>query len=103
MFDRLVNEHKADHRAPADDKEPVLALLFGQLSGATSLREIEAGLLSHEARLYHVGGRGVARVTLANANARRPPALLPTCFHFLAENASRQDCEIVRAQLFCSL
>jgi hypothetical protein len=29
--------------------------LYGQLSGATSLREIVIGMESHETRLYHLG------------------------------------------------
>jgi len=91
VFDRLVDEHKADHRVRRlTTKSQLLALLFGQFSGATSLREIEAGLLSHEARLYHVGGRGVARATLADANARRPAALFADLFSHMAATASRR-------------
>ncbi len=45
VFDQLVDEHKADHRVRTlTTKSQFLALLFGQLSGAASLREIEAGL-----------------------------------------------------------
>ena len=36
-------------------KRHVIALLYGQLSGASSLREIVTGMASHETRLYHVG------------------------------------------------
>lgn len=91
VFDRLVDEHKADHRVRRlTTKSQFLALLFGQLSGAASLREIEAGLSSHAARLYHVGGRSIARATLADANARRPAALFAGLFSHMAATASRR-------------
>lgn len=90
LFDRLVDKHKADHRVRRlPSRSQFLALLFGQLSGAASLREIEAGLLSHAARLYHVGARPVARATLADANARRPAALYAELFADMAALASR--------------
>ncbi|ESX18809.1 hypothetical protein X765_32260 [Mesorhizobium sp. LSHC440B00] len=90
VFDWLVDKHKADHRVrQLTSKGQFLALLFGQLSGATSLREIEAGLMSHSARLYHVGGSPVARTTLADANARRPAGLHAELFAHMAALANR--------------
>ena len=90
VFDRLVDKHQADHRVrQLTSKSQFLALLFGQLSGATSLREIEAGLMSHSARLYHVGGCPVARTTLADANAKRPVGLYAELFAHMATVASR--------------
>ena len=44
-------------------RDQFLALLYGQFSGAASLREIEYGLASQAARLYHAGLRGVSRST----------------------------------------
>lgn len=89
-FDRLVDKHKADHRVrQLTSKSQFLALLFGQLSGATSLREIEAGLMSHSARLYHVGAHPVARTTLADANATRPAGLYAELFAHMAAVANR--------------
>lgn len=90
-FNRLVDEHKADHRVRRlTTKTQFLALLFGQLAGAQSLREIETGLMSQSARLYHAGGSCVARTTLADANARRPAALYAELFAFMAAAASRR-------------
>ena len=72
-FDRLVEEHGADWRVRRlSTKSQLVALIYGQLSQAASLREIEAGLLSHQARLYHLGADPVRRSTLADANALRP-------------------------------
>jgi hypothetical protein len=90
VFDRLVDDHKADHRVRRlTTKSQFLALLFGQLSGSASLREIEAGLISHQARLYHVGGNCIARATLSDANARRPSGLFADLFAHMASAASR--------------
>jgi len=52
-----------------------VAMLYAQLSGASSLREIEAGLRSHAARLYHLGVRPACRSSLADANRDRPVAV----------------------------
>ncbi|MEH6728942.1 MAG: DUF4372 domain-containing protein, partial [Hyphomicrobiales bacterium] len=81
VFDRLVDKHGTDHRVRRlDSKSQFLAILFGQLSGATSLREIETGLLSHSNQLYHLGVRCPARSTLADANASRSWALFGDLF-----------------------
>ena len=72
-FDRLVEEHGADARVRRlTTKSQFVALLYGQLSGSSSLREIVTGLSSHAARLYHLGAKPALRSTLADANAGRP-------------------------------
>jgi len=89
-FDRLVDLHKADHRVRRlNSKGHLLALLFGQLSGADSLRAIEAGLASHAAGLYHLGASKAARSTLADANAARPWQLFRDLFAAMATQAGR--------------
>lgn len=75
-FDRLVDEHGADRRVrQLSTKSQLVALIYAQLSGASSLREIVGGLQSHESRLYHLGARPARRSTLADANALRPAEL----------------------------
>ncbi len=71
-FDRLVDEQEADkHVRRLTTKSQLVAMLYAQLSGATSLREVEAGLQSHQMRLYHLGAKPAKRSTLADANALR--------------------------------
>lgn len=90
-FERLVGEHKSDFRVRRlNSKGQFLALLFGQLSGATSLREIEAGLASHASQLYHLGAKRAARSTLADANAKRSWDLFADLFADMAATASRR-------------
>lgn len=75
-FDRLVEIHGADARVRRlTTKSQLAALLYGQLSGAASLREIVTGLESHAARLYHLGAAPVRRSTLSEANMSRPHAV----------------------------
>lgn len=89
-FDKLVDEHRADARVRRlTTKDQFVALLYGQLSGAVSLREIEAALASHQARLYHVGAGEVSRSTLADANAKRPSAVFAGLFAHMAGQAGR--------------
>jgi IS4 transposase len=90
QFDRLVEHHGADQRIRRmSTKDQFVALLYGQLSGATSLREITGGLASHAARLYHLGARPVQRSTLADANAKRPAALFGELFATILAQAHR--------------
>ena len=71
-FDAAVSRHGSDRRVRRlRTRDQFLALLYGQFSGAASLREIEDGLVSQQARLYHAGLRGVSRSTLSDANAKR--------------------------------
>ena len=90
LFDDLVLEHKADkHVRRLSTKSQFIALLYGQFSGAASLREIVGGLESHAVRLYHVGGKPVSRSTLADANALRPSAVFSDLFAAMVHQAQR--------------
>jgi hypothetical protein len=72
-FDALVDKYGSDARVRSlTTKSQFVALLYGQLSGSNSLREIVTGLSSHSARLYHLGAKPAQRSTLADANAARP-------------------------------
>jgi transposase len=72
-LDTLIATHRADKGVRTlDTKTLVLVLLFAQLSGANSLRDIEDLLQSQPARRYHSGLREVRRSTLADAAALRP-------------------------------
>jgi hypothetical protein len=89
-FDRLVAVHGADSRVRRlTTKDQLVALLYGQLSGASSLREIVTGLESHAARLYHLGAHSVRRATLSDANARRPVAVFAEVLAVLMRHAHR--------------
>lgn len=72
-FEALVEEHGSDRRVrKLSSKSQLVALLHAQLSGTSSLREVEATMASQKARLYHLGASAPKRSTLADANANRP-------------------------------
>ena len=84
-FDQLVEQHGADTGIRRlSTKSQLVALLYAQLSGAVSLREIETAMASHSAKLYHLGGREVSRSTLADANASRPHQVFSALFARMA-------------------
>jgi hypothetical protein len=90
VFDGLVEVHGADYRVRRlNTKSQLVALLYGQLSGALSLREIIAGLESHEARLYHLGAQPARRSTLSDANATRPAEVFCELFAYMIGQAGR--------------
>ena len=89
-FERLVDEHEADkHVRSLTTKSQLIALIYGQLSGASSLREIVAALTSHSTKLYHLGAEAVARATLSDANAQRPWQVFSGLFAALVGQAQR--------------
>ncbi len=89
-FDSLVEDHGADARIRRlSTKSQFVALLYGQLSGATSLREIVTGLSSHATRLYHVGAEPIRRSTMSDANAQRPVAVFTELLAMMMKQAHR--------------
>jgi hypothetical protein len=93
-FGRLVVHHGSDAGVRRlTSKSQLLALMYAQLSGAQSLREIEHSLASHAHRLYHLGATCPARSTLADANAKRPAQLFVDLFALLVLQA---DCGLRR-------
>jgi hypothetical protein len=89
-FERLVKVHGADKDERGfTAKTQLVAMIYGQLSGTGSLREIVAGLSSHQTRLYHLGIGKVCRSTLADANAHRPSGLFSDLFAALVQRAHR--------------
>jgi len=89
-FERSVEKHGADTLSrKLDTKRHFIALLYGQLSGASSLREIVTGMASHETRLYHLGAAAVKRSTLSDANAERPWQVFGELFTEMVPQAHR--------------
>jgi len=72
-FRRCVDRYRGEYRVQSFSCwDRFLVLAFAQLTFRESLRDIEACLRAHAAKLYHLGIRGgIARNTLANTNATR--------------------------------
>jgi hypothetical protein len=89
-LERLAVEHRSDFRVRRlTTKSQFIALLHGQLSGASSLRDVVTRLESQAAGLYHLGGKPVRRSTLAEANAKRPSEVFMALFAAMAKQAHR--------------
>ena len=89
-FERLVDKYDADRLSRTlKSKQHLLALLYGQFSGAASLRETVTGMTSHETRLYHVGGSAVKRSTMSDANSNRPCRMFAELFEQMLLQANR--------------
>jgi IS4 transposase len=89
-FDQIVEKHDADRLVrKLTTKRQLIALLYGQFSGATSLRAIVNGMESHETRLYHLGAAAVKRSTIADANAVRPWQVFSELFAQMLQQAHR--------------
>lgn len=89
-FDRLVAAHGADDSQRGfKTRTQLMAMIYAQLAGAVSLRDLEARLASHQARLYHLGMGEVRRSTLGEANAHRPVEVFAGLFALLVKQASR--------------
>ena len=91
-FERLVDEHQADkHVRSLTTKSQLIALIYGQLSGARSLREIEGALGSHATKLYHLGAEEAKRSTLSDANRLRPWQVFSGVFADLVGQLTRSQ------------
>jgi hypothetical protein len=73
QFDKLVQLHKGDrHLKELNCYNQLLHLLFGQLTGCDSLRDICLCLEVHKNILYHLGFRNaVTHTSLSRANENR--------------------------------
>jgi hypothetical protein len=89
-LEHIVEKYGADRLVrKLTTKRHFIALLYGQLSGSTSLREVVTGMASHEARLYHVGAAPVKRSTMSDANSKRPWQVFSELFAQMLPQAHR--------------
>jgi len=89
-FGQIVARHNGDaYDESFKSWDHLLALIFAQLSKETSLRGLEAAFNANGGAHYHLGGRQLARSTLAEANARRPVGVFADLF-------ARLSCELDR-------
>ena len=90
-FQATVDSHGGD----AYDKsftswDHLMVLIFAQLSGADSLRSLEAGWNANSQHHYHLGSGLLRRSTLSDASRRRPLAVFAETFSLLAGQLERQ-------------
>lgn len=95
-IDRRAFQAAVDcHDADAYDKtfkswDHLVTLIYAQLSSVDTLRGLETAFNANAQAHYHLGVGRIARATLSDANARRPPAVFAETFALLSAQADRQ-------------
>lgn len=94
VLNRIVASHDGDHGVGSGARawtcvRHLRAMLFAQIAGLSSLREIEQGLAADPAKLYHLDLRLPRRSTLSDAQAHRPAAVYRDICQMLMGQASR--------------
>jgi hypothetical protein len=86
VFRSLVEKYEMDFGIRRlTTKGQFIALLFGQLFGCSSLRDLVTSLQSHKRILYHLGLKEVHRSSLADANRKRSHRFFDDLFAALLE------------------
>jgi putative transposase len=90
-FERWVRTHEADkHCKGYGAWQQLVAMVYGQVAAVSSLRELEAGFNGQLTHHYHLGCSPVRRSTMADANAKRSPAVFATVVQALMTQVERR-------------
>lgn len=89
-FDSIVEKHNANkYTKQFGYWQHAVAMIYAQLSGASSLRELQAGFNGHVAHHYHLGACAIKKSTLADANSQRKEAVFADVVQLLMQKTSR--------------
>ncbi len=84
VLSRLTHAHSGDHYTKTfTTYQQLMVLLYSQIKGIDSLRDIEISLGQHKAKWYHLGFRGVKRSTLSDAMSKRSEQIFENLFYEL--------------------
>lgn len=90
-FDRLVDKHQANkHSKGFSCWDQLVVMIYAQLSGSASLREIETGFNSQPTHHHHLGTHTVRRSTLSDANNKRNGQVFADVAQMLMRGAQRK-------------
>lgn len=72
-FEDIVDKYKGDIRSRHFTSwNQMLVMMFGQLAGSDSLRNLTSVINAHEKKAYHLGfGKGISKTNLARFNEKR--------------------------------
>ncbi|NJM34288.1 MAG: DUF4372 domain-containing protein [Rhodomicrobium sp.] len=89
-FHSIVRRHRGGrHAKRLSAWDHLVAMLFAQLSGAASLRSLEAGWNAHAHHHYHLGNGPVARSALSDTNTEQAcAAIFAELFGVLSRQAA---------------
>jgi putative transposase len=90
VIDRIVEAQGADKYSKGFGcRHQLVAMLYAQLAGVSSLRELASGFNSQSRHHYHLGVDSVRRSTLSDANRQRSPEVFAEIARWLMSQASR--------------
>jgi len=89
-FERLVRQYGSDKYTKIMTTRGLFSgLLYAQARTKESLRDIQQGLLHHQAKWHHLGIKSVAKSTFSDANKRVGSVVFETLFYSLLEKTQR--------------
>lgn len=93
VFDRLVYEYNGNQYIKHFSCwNQLLSMVFGQLAGRDSLRDLMVSLEPHKPKYYHLGfGKGTSRSNFANANEKRDCRIFEDYAFYLIEQARKSS------------
>jgi IS4 transposase len=87
-FNRAVQHYGNDkHSKGFTSRDQLLSMVYAQLHGCQSLRELETAFNSNANAHYHLGTREVKRATLAQANKKRDARVFESLLQTLLQQA----------------
>ena len=83
-FDKIVDSHKGNRYTKTfTGQQELTVLLFSQIRGQDSLREIETSLRTQAKKWYHIGLKGGSRSTLSDSLKKRDCKIYEDLFYKL--------------------
>ena len=95
VFDALVDKyHGNKYVKHFSCWNQLLCMIFGQLTGRDSLRDLMISIEPHKPKYYHLGfGKGTSRSNFANSNEKRDCRIFEDFAYYLIDQA--RQCPIV--------
>jgi len=93
VFDRLVSKYNGNkHVRHFSCWNQLLSMIFGQLTGRDSLRDLMVSIEPHKPKYYHLGfGKGTSRSNFANANEKRDCRIFEEYAFYLIDLARKSS------------
>ena len=93
VFDRLVHKYNGNkHVRHFSCWNQLLSMIFGQLTGRDSLRDLMISIEPHKPKYYHLGfGAGTSRSNFANANEKRNCRIFEEYAFYLIDQARKSS------------
>ena len=93
IFDDLADKYTGDKYVKHFSCwNQLLSMVFGQLTGRDSLRDLMVSIEPHKSKYYHLGfGKGISRSNFANANEKRDCRIFEEYAFYLIDLARKSS------------